>query len=298
MELPKPLIAIIGPTACGKTALSIRLAQRFGGTVISADSRQVYRGMKLGTGKVTKREMNGVPHELLDVADPKRQFTVVDFQRRVARVMRTAKTPFWLVGGSPLYVDAIVYEQHFPIVKPNATLRKKLEGWSTPRLIRELQKLDPMRAQTIDQKNRRRLIRALEIVKSTGRPIPQLERRDTNALILGINLPRNLLYRRINVRLDARLRLGMITEVRRLHEAGVSWKRLESFGLEYRFIARFLQGQITKSEMISQLQGAIHAFARRQMTWWKRDPNIRWIKNEAEAARWIRSYLQEMAAKA
>jgi tRNA dimethylallyltransferase len=205
--------------------------------------------------------------------------------------MKKASPPFWLVGGSPLYVDAIVYRQNFPIVKPSPALRKKLEGWTTGRLIRELKKLDPARARTIDQKNRRRIIRALEIIKATGKPVPELVARQTDALILGITLPREQLYERINKRLDTRLKQGMIAEVRRLHEQGVSWKRLDAFGLEYRFVSRFLQGQITKTDMVSQLQGAIHAFARRQLTWWRRDPNIHWVINEKQAVKHVGNWL-------
>lgn len=290
---PPPFIAIIGPTSSGKSALAIKLAKKFGGTIISADSRQVYRGMNLGTGKITKREMAGIPHELIDVADPKRQFTVADFQRKIRQVMRRAQSPFWLVGGSPFYIDAVIYDEHLPKVKPNRALRKRLEAWPDARLVRELGRRDPARAKTIDQRNRRRLIRALEICLTTNKPQTPRQRQAPNALILGISMPRTELYRRIRTRILTRLKRGMIAEVRRLHDQGVSWKRLDAFGLEYRFISRFLQGQLTKNQMIDQLEAATHAFARRQLTWWRRNPDIRWITTAKQAEQNVRQYINK-----
>ena len=311
------LIIILGPTASGKSDLAVKIAKKFNGEVISADSRQVYRGMDIGSGKITHGEMRGIPHYLLDVASPRQRFTAARFkkigQKAIKEIQAKNKLPI-ICGGTGFYIQTLVDNLALPEVKPNLKLRAKLEKKSTEELFEILQKLDPRRAQNIDAKNPRRLIRAIEIVKSTGKPVPSLtspvipaqagiqtqksnpdprfREDDTNALFLGISKSPADLQKLIHRRLLARLDQGMIEEIKKLHSDGVSWKRLEEFGLEYRWIALFLQNKISRDEMISRLQKDIEHFAKRQMTWFKRDVRIHWIKNYKEAEKLARKYLK------
>ncbi len=276
--MDRQLIIILGPTASGKSALGVRLAKKFHGVIISADSRQVYSGLNLGTGKVTKREMDGVPHFLLDVAAPRGQYSVDRYVRDVARVLQhiPARTPIFLVGGSPFYIDALTKPGAYSPVPPNPALRRRLEKKSTPLLIAMLKKKNPERAKTIDPANRRRLIRAIEVANDKKtRTFPVLPPFDI--LQLGTKISKPKLHTNIARRVDRRLQAGMINEVRQLHRQGLSWKRLDAFGLEYRYLAAYLQKNITKPEMVAQLNSAIRHFAKRQMTWWKRDQDIVWV---------------------
>ncbi len=281
MEQKMKLIVILGPTASGKSDLAVEIARRVSGEVISADSRQVYRGLDIGTGKITKKEMNGVPHHLLDVANPKRTMSVVQYESlatcAIKDIFKRGKVPI-ICGGTGLYIDAVLTTASFPEVPPNIALRRKLEKLSVDKLFKQLQKLDPVRAKTIDARNPRRLVRAIEIAGKLGsvpvRP-PILERY--NALYIGLTLPQEKLSERIHVRLLARMRRGMVAEAKRLHAQGLSWKRMESLGLEYRFLAQFLQNKISKGEMIELLNIAIRQYAKRQMVWFKRNKNIKWV---------------------
>lgn len=288
-----PVIAILGPTASGKSALALRLAKRFGGTVVSADSRQLYRGMDLGTGKITRSEMRGVPHRLLDVASPRRRWTVAQYEHAATQEIQRARPPVWLVGGSPFYVEAALYPDRLPLVPPNRTLRKRLSKLSAMQLYRRLLRLDPERAATIEAKNPVRLIRAIEVAKALGRvPKRAPPRSPYRVLKLGVHVLRAELELRIHRRLQTRMRAGMLREVERLHRAGLSWKSLDSFGLEYRFLARLLKGHLTRTEALAQLEAAINAFTKRQMTWWRRDAEIQWVRTTAEAERAVRGLLK------
>lgn len=297
MKSKKPkLIVILGPTAVGKSELGVKLAKRFNGEIVSADSRQVYKGMDIGTGKVTKKEMQGVPHYLLDVASPKRRFTVAQYQKlafkAIDKILKKGKLPF-LVGGSPFYIYSVVDGYVFPKIPPNRKLREKLERKSEKELFEILKKLDPERAETIDKKNKRRLIRAIEIAKKLGKVPPLKKNPRYDCLLLGIKKPKEVLTKLIKKRLEKRLKRGMIAEVKRLRKEGVSFKRLEEFGLEYQWIAWFLQGKIEKKEMIEGLQKDIEKFAKRQMVWFKRDKRIHWIKNQREAEKLIKEFLKK-----
>ena len=239
----------------------------------------------------------GVPHHLLDVASPKRIFTVAQYQRRaiqaIASISRRNKIPL-LVGGSPFYIYSVVDGIAIPEVKPNTKLRQELEKLSIEELYEKLKSLDPARANTIEQKNKRSLVRALEIVMTTGKPVPQFRRHAPlfDILLIGIKRSPEELKRRIKRRLDKRLKQGMVHEVERLHEQGASWRRLEAFGLEYRHIAQFLQGRITKQEMIARIQKESEAFVRRQMVWFKKDARTHWVSTYAEAKRLVELNLQ------
>jgi len=280
------LLVIVGPTASGKTDLSIKLAKKFNGEIISADSRQVYKGMNIGTGKITKKEMAGIPHHLLDVARPQAKFDVVKYRKGALRafkdIQKRKKLPI-LIGGTGFYIQAVVDGIILPQVKPNWKLRKELEKKSNSELFQQLKKLDPNRAKSIDKGNPRRLIRAIEIALTTEKPVPELKKSpiDSEVLILGVKKNKKELEKLIEKRLLKRLKIGMIAEVKKLHnpsaDGGVSWKRLEEFGLEYRYIAQFLQNKITREEMIERIQKESEHYAKRQMTWFKRDPRIHWI---------------------
>lgn len=287
------LIVVLGPTASGKSDLAVKLAQKFNGEVISADSRQVYKGMDIGTGKITKKEMRGIPHYLLDVASPKSTFTVSRFQKfgkkAIDKILKKGKVPI-ICGGTGFYIEALVYDYKLPEVPPNPKLRQKLEKKSAGELFGQLKKLDPRRAKTIDKFNKRRLIRALEIILTTQKPVSPNALTHESAydiLLIGIKKPQEELKKLIAKRLEKRLRQGMIKEVENLHKFGVSWKKLESFGLEYRRIAEYLQNKISYAEMTSLLQKDIEHYAKRQMTWFKKNKNINWIENYKQAEKLI-----------
>lgn len=284
VSLPN-LIVVLGPTASGKSSLGIALAQEWRGEIVSADSRQVYRGLDIGTAKVTSAERALVPHHLLDVADPLEEvYTVSQFQHDAIQAINTilahGKRPL-LVGGSPHYIQAVVDHFDIPHVSPQLELRAQLESRPLADLMAQLEELDPQSAATIDQRNPRRVIRALEVCMVTGKPFSQ-QRRVADplyrSLLLGIHWPREILYRRIDMRVDERMQQGMVEEVRNLLEQGISHERLEALGLEYRFISLWLQEKFaSEPEMVQRLKYAIHDFTRRQLTWFRRDKRIVWI---------------------
>ncbi len=235
--LPPPplqnLIVIQGPTASGKSGLGIALAQRFDGEIISADSRQVYQGLDIGTAKVTAEERAIVSHHLLDVADPREVYTVSQFQQQaiaaIDDILARNHQPF-LVGGSPHYIQAVVDHLDIPHVTPQLDLRAQLETRPLSELLTQLEELDPQSAATIDRRNPRRVIRALEVCLVTGKPFSQQRAVGTplyRSLLLGIEWPRDVLYRRIDARVDERMRQGMVEEARNLLKQGISHDRLE-----------------------------------------------------------------------
>ncbi|MBI1998996.1 MAG: tRNA (adenosine(37)-N6)-dimethylallyltransferase MiaA [Parcubacteria group bacterium] len=296
------IVIVVGPTASGKSDLAVRLAKEFNGEVVSADSRQVYKGLDIGTGKITKREMEGIPHHLLDCANPRKQFTAADFVKQaraaILKIVARDKLPI-VCGGTAFYIDALLGTTIPAPVPPNLELRRKLEKKTTEYLFEKLQKRDSARAEKIDAKNRRRLIRALEIAMSRTHakqtPLPERSsvrgtaQTDTekpprvlfDTLKIGIMIQKEDLRERIKKRLAARMKNGMVAEARKLHDKGVSWARMDALGLEYRFLARYLQKQISKQEFAAQLETAIWRYAKRQMTWWKRDADIVWCTPDA-----------------
>ncbi len=350
------IIALVGQTASGKSELAIKLAKKYNGEIVCVDSRQIYKGLDLGTGKVEgkwQKQKQGsklstvfiyknIPHHCIDYINPSRQYSAAlykrDAQKAIANVLKRGKLPI-LCGGTAHWVDAVVYNQDLPNVKPNKKLRAALEKKSADVLFEKLMKLDPARASTIDRLNKRRLIRALEIIAATGKPVPSLRSLATqyssslsrtskaivfstrsksiaqpyNSLWLGIKTDQKSLYKKIEKRLEQRLKDGMVTEVKKLHQShapaspppllarrslgeggargglrrdrnyGLSWKRLESFGLEYRFVSMYLQKKLTYEEMFTKLLYAIKHYSKRQATWWKRNKEIKWIKNEKQA---------------
>ncbi len=278
-EKPKVLV-IVGPTASGKTSLSVTLAERFNGEIISADSRQVYRGLDLGTGKITHEEMHDIPHHLLDVQDPKDTYTVTDFVRDGRKVIESIlsrnKLPI-IVGGTFFYIDALLGRISTPEVPPNEALRKRLETVPTETLVKSLERLDPDRAETIDRDNRRRLIRALEIVEALG-TVPETQSEEIyTPLTLGMNTEKDVLEKNIHDRLTIRFDAGMVEEVKNLHAQGLSYERMDDLGLEYRYIAQYLQNIITYEEMLATLEIKTRQYAKRQMTWLKRGKDTIWV---------------------
>jgi tRNA dimethylallyltransferase len=282
-ELAK-LVVVAGPTASGKSSLGISLAETFSGEIVSADSRQVYRGLDIGAAKVTPAERALVPHHLLDVADPGDVYTVARFQQdaieAINAILARGHQPF-LVGGSPHYIQAVVDNLDIPPVAPQPELRAQLEVRTLDDLLRELAELDPASAATIDRRNPRRVMRALEVCLVTGKPFSQqrgIARPLYNCLLLAIDWPRPELYARIDQRVDERMSQGMLAEVRTLLAQGVSHERLDALGLEYRFISRFLRGEFAnEAEMVQRLKFAIHDFTRRQLTWFRKDQRITWL---------------------
>ncbi|HEX4203146.1 MAG TPA: tRNA (adenosine(37)-N6)-dimethylallyltransferase MiaA [Ktedonobacteraceae bacterium] len=306
MEHSQPkLLVVLGPTASGKSSLGITLAQRFHGEIVSADSRQVYRGLDIGAAKVTPEERALVPHHLLDIADPHETYTVAQFQHdancAIHDSIARGHHPF-LVGGSPHYIQAIVDNLDIPAVAPQPQLRAELETLPLPDLLARLVTLDPYTAAHIDRNNPRRVIRALEVCITTGRPFSE-QRRIAHPLytplLLGIQWPRPLLYQRIDERVDERMRQGMVQEVQNLLAQGVSHARLESFGLEYRYIDRWLRGEFaSEEEMVQRLKYAIHDFTRRQLSWYRREPRITWLDGGAhmteQATRCVEEFLDRI----
>lgn len=259
------------------------LAKKFNGEVISADSRQVYKGMDLGSGKISKKEMQGVKHHLLDVASPKNAaYNVTKFkasaEKAIAQILKNKKLPI-ICGGTGFWVDALCSNQAFSEVPPNKSLRLKLSKESTEQLFAMLSKLDPKRAKNIDPKNKRRLIRALEIIKASKGPAYNNLKNPAKykTLYIGLDMPDEKLMQKISKRLELRLKKGMLREIQRLHKEGVSWKTLENFGLEYRFGAEYLQGKISKKQMKELLLIAVRKYAKRQRTWFKRNQEIHWF---------------------
>jgi len=283
-SLPK-LVVVLGPTASGKSGLSIALAQHFYGEIVSADSRQVYRGLDIGTAKVTPEEQALIPHHLLDVADPCQVYTVARYQQdaiaAIHDILKRGYQPF-LVGGSPHYIQVVVDNLDIPRIEPQPELRAQLEKRSLPELLAQLEELDPQSAATIDRNNLRRVIRALEVCLISGKPFSQQRKMAEplyRSLLLGIEWPREVLYQRIDARLNERMQQGMVQEVQMLLDEGVSYERLEALGLEYRYISCLLRGEFkNEDEMVERLEYAIHDFTRRQLTWFRKDKRIIWVK--------------------
>lgn len=314
------LIVILGPTSSGKSDLAIQITLQLssgqaqkqfginGAEIISADSRQVYKELNIGSGKITKKEMKSVPHHLLDVASAKKTFTVSQYQKlaqkTIEKILSKGKIPI-ICGGTGFYIDSLIYNYKLPKVPPQIKLRKQLEKETEQELFKQLKKLDSRRAKSIDKYNKRRLIRALEIVLTTKKPVPH--RKSATAfetLMIGIEKSPDELKKLIRKRLEKRLKprtginsmrgkQGLIEEVERLHGQGLSWKRLDDLGLEYRYVSRYLRGLITKKEMVDSILKQSWQYAKRQMTWFKKYKNARWIKNQKQAEKLVEKFLEK-----
>lgn len=304
------VVVILGPTATGKTKVGVRLASKFNGEIISADSRQVYKGMDVGTGKDLKEYIvrspesraNKIKYHLIDVVSPKADFNVAKFQKLayagIDNILARGKTPI-IVGGTGLYINAVVEGYQFNQVhSPESTvqsIRKKLDKLSLKQLLARLKKVDPKTFKIIDQKNRRRVQRAMEIYLVTGKTKFELDKKvkpPYQFLKIGLNYPADVLKQRISKRLIERLEHeDMVGEVKRLHRQGLSWRRLEGFGLEYDWLARYCQKKISYDEMVVGLQKAIVDFTRRQWTWFKRDKKIIWENRYVAIEKRVKKFL-------
>lgn len=289
--LPR-VLAVVGTTASGKSDLAIRLALALGqAEIVSADSRQVYRGLDVGAGKVTPAERRLVPHHLLDVASlhgPR--FTVAAYQRlafaAIEDITARGRLPI-LVGGTGLYVRAVIDNPAYPAAAADPALRAELERTPLPDLVARLRQLDPDAAATLDLRNPRRVLRAVEATLSAGVPFSRQRASGpprVHAPQLGLTWPREVLRRRIAARVRARLVPGhdMLDEARGLLRSGVPAARLLELGLEYRFLTRHLLGELAYAEMVAGLEVAISQFARRQLTWFRRDARIHWLEADGD----------------
>ncbi len=311
---PKILV-ILGPTGSGKSELAIQMAKKFNGEVISADSRQVYRELNIGTGKipcercqvpgvrcqVNKYYYKGIRHHLIDVASVKKVFSVAVYKRMAEKaikdIWRRGRLPI-ICGGTGLYIDTLLGERTFPEVKPNPLLRRKLERKTTEELFRGLKKLDPRRAENIDQHNRRRLVRAIEIAIQTGKSsyssvLENIRIDKYQALKIGLKIDGRKLKNIIRKRLMEWLRRGLVIEVQGLKKSGVSEKRLKEIGMEYPIVNLFLEEKISREEMIEKSVVEIWRYAKRQMTWFRRDKNIVWISRKSEVEKLVRKLLDD-----
>lgn len=292
------LLVLLGPTASGKTRIGVELARALDGEIISADSRQVFRGMDIGTGK-DLAEYGEIPFHLIDIAEAGSEFSVFAFQRAFIEVFRQitarGKLPL-LVGGTGLYLDAVLRNYRLLVVPENPALRMELTPLDDRQLVARLLALKPEQHNRTDLEDRERLIRAIEIAtaeRAAARPDPALP--ELVARVFGLRWPREDLRQRINSRLRERLQDGMIEEVAALHQAGVSWDSFEYYGLEYRFIARHLQGELNRNDMTQKLNSAIHQFAKRQETWFRRMEKhgiaIDWVAGEPDPTASILQHL-------
>ena len=272
------IIVIMGTNASGKSGLGVTLAERCGGEIVSADSRQVFRGLDLGSGKITPEETRGVPHHLIDVCEPGAFFSMHDFQRlayeAIDGILERGKLPF-LVGGTGLYVASVTEGYVMSDNPPDLEYRAYLETFGTPVLYEMLLRAVP--DTDVEPRNRNRVMRLLEKLHAGDDHVPRSQPR-YECLKLGVTWDRETLRARIDERLERRLNQGMIEEVQGLMDAGVSTEFLYKLGLEYRFIAQYLNGEISsREEMVELLGTAIKQFAKRQMTWFRRDKEILWL---------------------
>jgi tRNA dimethylallyltransferase len=284
----KPLIAIVGPTALAKSKLALNLAQGFDGEIVSADSRQVYRYMDIGTAKPSLEEQSLVRHHLIDVVDPDDDFSLALFHQlanqALKAISRGGKIPF-LVGGSGLYIWSLLEGWSLPQVPPHPDLRRNLQARAQAEgsdvLYEELQGLDPVAAERIDPKNMRRVIRALEVYQATGKPFSQLQQKQPppfQILIIGLTAERDELYRRIDSRVDDMIRRGLVDEVKGLLQRGYSLSLPSMSGLGYKQIGMFLQGELDLRSAIQNIKYETHRFARHQYAWFRlSDERIHWF---------------------
>lgn len=302
-NLRPKLIVILGPTASGKSELAVKIAKKFNGEIVSADSRQVYKNMDIGTGKIKKKEMKGISHHLLDVVSPKNRFTVAQYRklslRAIDKIFKMGKTPI-LCGGTGFYIQAVVDGIVIPEVKPDWKLRKNLEKKSTEELYKLLKILDPRRAENIDKENPRRLIRAIEIVTKTKKLIPVLQKNSLPypILIIGIKKTEKELNKLIEKRFFSWLKMGLIKEIKKLKRLGLSWERIEEIGVHYRIVVQYLQEKINYEEMIKKSLIELRNYAKRQMAWFNRNKRIKWIKNYKEAEKMVKKFIKNKRGSA
>jgi tRNA dimethylallyltransferase len=293
------LVAIVGPTAIGKSRLALRLAQDFNGEIVSADSRQVYRYMDIGTAKPERRELSLAPHHLVDIINPDEDYSLAQYQQLAYKAIDGIQQLYklaLLVGGSGLYVRAVLEGWGIPQVPPDPEFRHSLEekaaGGGADELYRELVKIDPMAAGRIDRRNVRRVIRALEVSRHAETPIPQLKHKKGlpfSALVIGLTADRAELYRRIDLRVDEMIERGLIDEVRKLVDMGYDFHLPAMSGIGYKQIGMFLRDELTLEAAIHQIKVETHRFVRQQYNWFRLSDNrIQWFDIGSEVESEIR----------
>lgn len=306
--MKKPIIVITGPTASGKTALSLQVAKDLGGEIICADSMTVYRGMNIGTDKptvLTKNvkekkengcyEINGICHHLLDIVEPDEEFNVVEFQKMVTdtvdKIHSRGNIPM-LVGGSTMYIDAYIYGYELPSAKPDPALRESLEKRNCEELFEELIGLDPDAEWTIDRHNKRRIIRALEVTLQTGIPFTHQKKKHglpDNVLYLAVSRPREELYADINRRVDEMMEVGFLNEVRTLFEKYDHNTAMQAAG--YKQLIQYLDGERTLQEAVERTKQVHRNYAKRQMTWLNKNKDVIWLSGKPQAEEIINKFL-------
>ena len=288
---PFNLIVILGATATGKTRVGVQVARSLGGEILSADSRQVFRGMDIGTGK-DLGEYGGIPYHLIDVRNPGQEFSVFEFKKAFIETFHAIRSrgrlPI-LVGGTGLYLESVLLEYQLPEVPEDPALRNELSASSMADLRERLKRTKPELHNTTDLTDRRRLIRALEIAEFTLKiPLPRVDPPELKPFVFGIQWDRQVLRQRITQRLRERIDGGMIAEVKTLLKAGLSYENLDFYGLEYRYAAIYLKGELNRNDMFQKLNSAIHQFAKRQETWFRRMERkgikIHWVEGNREPA--------------
>ncbi len=286
-KLPR-IIVIVGPTASGKSALAMELAQRYGGEIVSADSRAIYRGMNIGSAKPSIDDQRLVAHHLLDIAEPNETITLSDFKDRALTAIRDiasrGKLPI-LVGGTALYIYAIIDNWQIPEVAPNPAVRAKLEQQSTEQLWRQLLDQDPEATAFVDPHNKRRIIRALEVIAVTGQKFSSQRTAGPalfESLIIGLNPDPTELRQRIEQRTQAMLTSGLIAEVQALIARGDTTTLPSLSGIHYKEVVDYLEGRLTYDQLVEQVNTHDYQLTRRQLTWFKRDARIHWLTNKKE----------------
>lgn len=298
-SLPK-VIVILGPTASGKSGFGIKLAKKYNGEIISCDSRQFYKYMNIGTAKVTKEEMQGIKHYMIDIIKPDQNFSVAEFKKQAEEIiddiLKRKKTPI-LVGGTGLYIQAIVDNLSIPQVPPDFKLRKDLEKKDIEKLWAKLMKLDPNAEKFVQRQNKRRIIRALEVCIKTGKPFSSFQKKGEpkyNFLQIGIKVERDKLYKRIDKRVNQMIDDGLIKEVKKLNKKYSQDKPAMSgigYG-EFRGKLNKIKDEKVLAEIIQNIKFHTHQYARRQMSWFKRDEKIKWIEKYSETNKLVKEFLK------
>lgn len=288
----KKAVFITGPTSSGKSDLAVYLAKKFDGEVINADSRQVYKFLDWGSGKITQEEMKGVKHHLLSIASPRKNYSLArwlkDAYKALNEITKKGKIPIFC-GGTVLYLKALKEGWKIPEVKPDYKLRRKLEKLSKEELIEEIKKINPLALENLDLNNKRRLIRRLEIILKIGKIEPLKKEPRLNLLILAVLRPWEELEKRIEERLEKRIPF-IIEEIKKLRKIGLSFKRIISFGLEYDWFGRYVLGEISLEEAKRGCLLETKRFAKKQIRELKKIKEIVWIKSEKEAEEKVRSF--------
>jgi len=303
-EIPDPVIFVVGPTGVGKSAFAVEVAEQINGEIISADSRQLYKQMDIGTAKPSRQERERVLHYLVDILDPDEPWSITDFLHRsknLIGVLHLQKKYPMAVGGTGQYVHALMYGWNPPTAQPDIALRTVLESWGNRIGREELHKLllivDPAAAKVIDPSNMRRTVRALEVIFVTGNRFSnQRSTRtvDYSTITIGLNLPRTQLYERIDSRIDAMIINGLVYEVERLRNAGYSWTLPSMSSIGYREINQYLNGEVTLEEAIRLIKRHTREYVRRQANWFKKDaPDIYWFNSDGEATNYALEVLSD-----